>query len=86
MDLFPQTFLFDYSEIFLLSQDEKPDSTQSKMDCEPSKKEGKENRSDDKEEHPIKSDADEGSSTDHLGTESVKQEYVEEQESKDNSG
>lgn len=56
------------------------------MESEPSKTEGKDSINDDEDEGPLKVDADEGSSTAHLGAESVKQECDEEQESKDNSG
>lgn len=73
-----------YNKSSHFSQDEKPDSTRSKMESEPSKAEGKE---DEEEEGPLlKVDADEGSSTAHLGAEGVKQECDDEQESKENSG
>uniref|UniRef100_A0A4W6CJD5 AT-rich interaction domain 4B n=1 Tax=Lates calcarifer TaxID=8187 RepID=A0A4W6CJD5_LATCA len=68
--------------------EEKPDSTRTKTESEPPKTEGKDgaNDDDDEEEAARKGDADEGSSTAHLGAEIVKQEHDEEQESKDNSG
>lgn len=71
-----------------LPQEEKPDSTRTKTESEPPKTEGKDgaNDDDDEEEAARKGDADEGSSTAHLGAEIVKQEHDEEQESKDNSG
>ncbi|XP_051285090.1 AT-rich interactive domain-containing protein 4B isoform X1 [Dicentrarchus labrax] len=69
-------------------KDEKPDLTRNKMEPEPSKTEGKDsgNDDDDEDDGPLKGDADEGSSTARLGSEDVKQECDEEQESKDNSG
>lgn len=62
--------------------------TRNKLESEPSKTEGKDsaNDDDDEEDTPHKGDADEGSSTAHLGAENMKQELDEEQESKDNSG
>ncbi|XP_018535795.1 AT-rich interactive domain-containing protein 4B isoform X2 [Lates calcarifer] len=72
----------------VVSKEEKPDSTRTKTESEPPKTEGKDgaNDDDDEEEAARKGDADEGSSTAHLGAEIVKQEHDEEQESKDNSG
>ncbi|XP_033468835.2 AT-rich interactive domain-containing protein 4B isoform X4 [Epinephelus lanceolatus] len=73
----------------LVCKDEKPETTQNKMEPEPVKMEGKESgidEDDDEDDSPLKGDADEGSSTARLGAESVKEEHDEEQESKDNSG
>lgn len=81
-----ETICAQSNESILLSQDEKSDLTRNKTECEPSKTEAKDSRNDDEDEGPLKGDADEGSSTAHLGVESVKQECDEEQESKDNSG
>lgn len=81
-----ETICAQSNESILLSQDEKSDLTRNKTECEPSKTEAKDSRNDDEDEGHLKADADEGSSTAHLGVESVKQECDEEQESKDNSG
>ncbi|XP_068423619.1 AT-rich interactive domain-containing protein 4B isoform X2 [Clinocottus analis] len=76
----------------IVCKDEKPDLVRTKTEPEPSITEGKDSGNDDDEEDepeedcPLKGDADEGSSTARLGTESVKEEQDEEQESKDNSG
>ncbi|XP_023267588.1 AT-rich interactive domain-containing protein 4B isoform X1 [Seriola lalandi dorsalis] len=72
----------------VVCKEEKPDLTRNKMESEPSKTEGKDstNDEDDEEDAAHKGDADEGSSTAHLGAENMKQECDEEQESKDNSG
>ncbi|KAG7230050.1 hypothetical protein INR49_009770 [Caranx melampygus] len=72
----------------IVCKEEKPDATPNKMEAEPSKPEGKDgtNDEDDEEGAGQKGDADEGSSTAHLGAENMKQECDEEQESKDNSG
>lgn len=58
------------------------------MESEPPKTEGKDGPDDEDDEEGAgqKGDADEGSSTAHLGAENMKQECDEEQESKDNSG
>uniref|UniRef100_A0A4W6CDB6 AT-rich interaction domain 4B n=1 Tax=Lates calcarifer TaxID=8187 RepID=A0A4W6CDB6_LATCA len=63
--------------------EEKPDSTRTKTESEPPKTEGKDgaNDDDDEEEAARKGDADEGSSTAHLGAEIVKQEHDEEDDS-----
>ncbi|XP_040905117.1 AT-rich interactive domain-containing protein 4B isoform X3 [Toxotes jaculatrix] len=72
----------------VVCKEEKPDVTRNKTESEPSKTDGKDstNDDDDEEDAPNKGDADEGSSTAHLGAENMKQEGDEEQESKDNSG
>ncbi|XP_039994756.1 AT-rich interactive domain-containing protein 4B isoform X3 [Xiphias gladius] len=72
----------------VVCKEEKSDLTRNKLESEPSKTEGKDsaNDDDDEEDTPHKGDADEGSSTAHLGAENMKQELDEEQESKDNSG
>ncbi|KAM6997782.1 AT-rich interactive domain-containing protein 4B isoform 2-T2 [Tautogolabrus adspersus] len=69
-------------------KEEKPDLSRNKTESEPAQTEGKEseNEDDDEEDSPLKADADEGSSTAHLGAENVKQECDDEPESKDNSG
>ncbi|XP_034753286.1 AT-rich interactive domain-containing protein 4B isoform X3 [Etheostoma cragini] len=83
----------------IVCKDEKPDLTRSKIEPDPSKTEGKDSGNDehddddddddgDEEDGPLKGDADEGSSTAHLGAENMKEERdeEEEEESKDNSG
>ncbi|XP_032396587.1 AT-rich interactive domain-containing protein 4B isoform X7 [Etheostoma spectabile] len=76
----------------IVCKDEKPDLTRNKMEPDPSKTEGKDSGNDedddddDEEDGPLKGDADEGSSTAHLGAENMKEERDEEEESKDNSG
>ncbi|XP_071337235.1 AT-rich interactive domain-containing protein 4B isoform X2 [Trachinotus anak] len=72
----------------VVCKEEKADLTRNKMEPEPSKTEGKDstNDDDDEEDAAHNGDADEGSSTAHLGAENMKQEHDEEQESKDNSG
>ncbi|XP_060895364.1 AT-rich interactive domain-containing protein 4B isoform X2 [Labrus mixtus] len=73
----------------VVCKEEKPD--QNKTESEPSqtdegKKSDNEEEDEEEEDSLLKGDADEGSSTAHLGAESVKQECEEEPESKDNSG
>lgn len=69
----------------VFTQDDKPESTQIKIECDPLKTEGKDSGNSE-EAGPLKADADEGSSTGLPGAEGLKQEYDDEQESKDNSG
>uniref|UniRef100_A0A8C7ZA62 AT-rich interactive domain-containing protein 4B n=1 Tax=Oryzias sinensis TaxID=183150 RepID=A0A8C7ZA62_9TELE len=72
----------------LLCKDEKPESIQANQESEPLKAEAKSSggEEEDEDDRPLRRDAEEGSSTSRLGTENVKQEHDEEQESKDNSG
>ena len=63
-------------------QDEKPETTQIKMDSDPAKAGGK----DSEEAGPVKADADEGSSTALPGAEGDKPEHDEQQDSKETSG
>ncbi|XP_029376596.1 AT-rich interactive domain-containing protein 4B isoform X2 [Echeneis naucrates] len=71
----------------VVCKEEKPDLTRNKMEAEPTKAEAKDSANKDEEDDAAqRGDADEGSSTAHLGAESLKHEPDEEQESKDNSG
>lgn len=66
------------------TQDVKPETTQIKMECDPSKAEGKDSGG--SGAGPLKADADEGSSTAPPGAEGAKPEDDDEPESKENSG
>lgn len=67
------------------TQEEKAESTHINLECDQSKTEGKDSGGGE-EAAPLKADADEGSSTALPGAEAVKQEYDDEQESKEHSG
>ncbi|XP_041645145.1 AT-rich interactive domain-containing protein 4B isoform X2 [Cheilinus undulatus] len=84
----PQEELEMCSPPSVVCKEEKPDVSRTKPESEPSQKEEKEsgNEEDDEDDSQLKGDADEGSSTDRLGTENVKPEGEVEPESKDNSG